>query len=164
MVHIYNGILLSHKKERIWVSPNEVDEPRAYDTEWSKSEKNKYCTLHAYVWNLERWYWWIYFQGSNREADTENRRKDTRRGKEKLRYMESAPWKLTLPYVKQTANKNLLHVSGNSNRCSYQPTGMGWGGGDVRKVQERGHIYAYGWFMLMFHRKQQNSVNQWSFN
>ena len=29
----YNGILLSHKKERICVSSNEVDEPRAYYTE-----------------------------------------------------------------------------------------------------------------------------------
>ena len=35
----YNGILISHKKEHIWVSSNEVDEPRAYYTEWSKSEK-----------------------------------------------------------------------------------------------------------------------------
>ena len=27
------------EKERIWVSSNEVDEPRAYYTEWSKSER-----------------------------------------------------------------------------------------------------------------------------
>ena len=40
MVHRHNGILLSHKKERIWVSSDEVDEPRAY-TEWSKSEKER---------------------------------------------------------------------------------------------------------------------------
>ena len=33
MVHTYNGILLSHNKEHIWVSSNEVDEPRAYYTE-----------------------------------------------------------------------------------------------------------------------------------
>ena len=33
--YIYNGILHSHKKEHIWVSSNEVDEPRAYYTEWS---------------------------------------------------------------------------------------------------------------------------------
>ena len=33
VVHIYNGILLSHKKEYISVSPNEADEPRAYHTE-----------------------------------------------------------------------------------------------------------------------------------
>ena len=38
VVHKYNGILLSHKKECIWVSSNKVDEPRAYYTEGSKSE------------------------------------------------------------------------------------------------------------------------------
>ena len=37
VVHLHNGILFSHKKEHIWVSPNEVDEPRAYYTEQSKS-------------------------------------------------------------------------------------------------------------------------------
>ena len=39
MVHIYNGVLFSHKKEHIWVSPNEVGQSRAYNTEWSKSER-----------------------------------------------------------------------------------------------------------------------------
>ena len=33
VVHIHNGILLSHKKEHISVSSNEVDEPRTYYTE-----------------------------------------------------------------------------------------------------------------------------------
>ena len=41
VVHIYNGILLSHKKEHICVSANEVDEPRTYYTEWSKSERER---------------------------------------------------------------------------------------------------------------------------
>ena len=36
-------------KRHVWVSPNEVDEPRAYYTKWSKKEKDKYCILvHAY--------------------------------------------------------------------------------------------------------------------
>ena len=39
VVHIYNGVLLSHKKEHIWVSSNEVDKPRAYYTDWSRSER-----------------------------------------------------------------------------------------------------------------------------
>ena len=39
VVYIHNGILLSHKKEHIWVSPKEVDEPRAHYTEWIKSER-----------------------------------------------------------------------------------------------------------------------------
>ena len=40
-VHIHNGILFSHKKEHIWVSSNDVGEPRAYYTEWSKSERER---------------------------------------------------------------------------------------------------------------------------
>ena len=28
----------------------------------------------------------------------------------------------------------------------------------------RGYMYTYGWFMLSFYRKQQNSVKQFSFN
>ena len=55
MVDIYNGMLLSHKKECIWVSSNELDEPRAYYTELSKSERQKQVSyMNAYVWNLER--------------------------------------------------------------------------------------------------------------
>ena len=45
MVHVYNGILLSHKKEQNWVICNEVDGPRDYHTEWSKSEREKYHIL-----------------------------------------------------------------------------------------------------------------------
>ena len=49
MVHIHNGILVSYKKECIWVSSSEMDEPRAYYTKLSKSEKEKYCILtHVY--------------------------------------------------------------------------------------------------------------------
>ena len=41
VVHIHNGILLSHKKEHIWVSSNEVNESKTCYTEWSKSEKER---------------------------------------------------------------------------------------------------------------------------
>ena len=41
VVHVYNGILLSHKKEEIWVSSTEVNIPKAYYTEWSKSERER---------------------------------------------------------------------------------------------------------------------------
>ena len=46
VVHVYNGILLSHKKEWIWVSSSEVDEPRAHiQSEVSQNENNKYHIL-----------------------------------------------------------------------------------------------------------------------
>ena len=44
-------LLLSHKKEHIWVSSNEVDGPRTCYTEWNKSERgDKYHILtHIYM-------------------------------------------------------------------------------------------------------------------
>ena len=61
---MYNGILLSHKKECIWVHSNEVDELRTYYTEWTKSEKQTRY-INAYIWNPGRCYWWTYLQGNN---------------------------------------------------------------------------------------------------
>ena len=46
VVHTYNVILLSHKKEQIWDCSNEVDEPRAYyQSEVTQKEKYKYHIL-----------------------------------------------------------------------------------------------------------------------
>ena len=78
MVHICDGILLSHKKEHIWVSPNEVDEPRPYYTELSKSEREKQISYtNTYIWNLERWYYWTYLRSSSGDTDIKNRHMDT---------------------------------------------------------------------------------------
>ena len=50
VIHIYNGLLLTHKKEWIWVSFSEVDEPSACYTEWSKSEREKQIYANAYIY------------------------------------------------------------------------------------------------------------------
>ena len=35
----------------------DVDEPRAYYTEWSKSEREKQIShINTHIWNLEGWY------------------------------------------------------------------------------------------------------------
>ena len=39
LLYIHKGILFSYKNEHIWFSSNESDEPRAYYTEQSKSER-----------------------------------------------------------------------------------------------------------------------------
>ena len=55
VVHIHSGVILSCKKECIWVSSNEVDETGVYYTEWSKSErKTPMQGINAYTWNLEK--------------------------------------------------------------------------------------------------------------
>ena len=54
LIHIHNGILLSYKKEYIWVSSNEVDETGAYYTKWNKSERERQILyINAYIWNLD---------------------------------------------------------------------------------------------------------------
>ena len=73
VVHIHNGILLSHVKEHIWVSPDEVDEPRTYYIQSEVRKRKKILYINSYIWNLEKWYWWAYLQGSNGEADIQNR-------------------------------------------------------------------------------------------
>ena len=46
----------------------------------------------------------------------------------------------------------------------YQPRGVEWEGRWEGGSRGRGYMYTYGWFMLWFDRKQQNSVKQLSFN
>ena len=65
------------QKERNWVTCSDVDGSRGCHTEWSKSEREKQISNSAYRWNLEQWYWWIYLQGRNGDADTENGLADT---------------------------------------------------------------------------------------
>ena len=53
VAHIYNGILLSHKKEWNWVICSEVDGPRVCHTKWIKSEREKQIPYAiTYIWNL----------------------------------------------------------------------------------------------------------------
>ena len=56
------------------------------------------------------------------------------RGVDGGRCMERVTWKLTLPYIKEIANGNLLYGSGNSNRGSVSTQRDGLG--DGREVQK----------------------------
>ena len=53
VVHIYCGILLSHKKERNNAICSNMDGPRDCHTEWSKSERDISYDI-AYMWNLQK--------------------------------------------------------------------------------------------------------------
>ena len=52
VAHIYNGILLGHKKKQNWVICREVDGPRDCHAEWSMSEREKQIPYaNTYIWN-----------------------------------------------------------------------------------------------------------------
>ena len=102
-------------------------------SEVSQKKKYKYCIL-TYIWNLKRWHWWIYFQGSNGETEVENRSMDMgEESREKGRWWERVTQKFTIPYVKQIASGNF--DSGNSNRGFVtgwrEGCGARWEGGDM---------------------------------
>ena len=67
VVQIYNGILLSYKKEWNSAICRNVDGPRDYHIKWNKSEKDKYDV--TYTWNLKKM---IQIQIRNRVTDTNN--------------------------------------------------------------------------------------------
>ena len=52
--HIYNGILLSHKKEQNNAICSNVDGPRDYHTKWSQSERERKTPYDVtYMQNLK---------------------------------------------------------------------------------------------------------------
>ena len=67
-VHIYNGILLSHKKEWNNAICSNMHGPRDDHTKWSQTKTN--IIYHLYV-ESKHWYKWTYSQ--NRLTDIENK-------------------------------------------------------------------------------------------
>ena len=54
VVHIYNGILLSHKKRMNNAVFSNMDGPRDYHTKWSKSGRERQIPYDiTYMWNLK---------------------------------------------------------------------------------------------------------------
>ena len=129
VVHLYNGILLSHKKEFESVLMRWMNLEPIIQSEVSRKEKNKYCIL-MHICGIQK-------DGTDKPicraaVETQMQRTDLWTwlgggGTEKVGCVERVTWKNTLPYVKQIADGNLLYDSGNSNRASVstQRGGMG---------------------------------------
>ena len=140
VVHKYNGILLSHKMGPIWVSSNEVDELRAYYTQWSKSEREKQISYtNTYIWNLERWYWWKYLQGSNGDTDIENRLMGKWAGRKRWMYGDSnMETYITICKIDSKWEFSVWLWKLKLGLCNNL---VGWDGqGDGRELQEGGDI------------------------
>ena len=95
MAHMYNGILVIHKKKQNWVIYSEVDGVRVCLTEWSKSEREKqipYANTHTCNLKKKKCFLRTSGQDRNKDADVENGLEDTRRGKGKLGQSERVAW------------------------------------------------------------------------
>ena len=68
-------------------------------SEVSQKEEN-ISYIKAYIWNLEKWYWWTYLQGKNGDTDIENRLVGAVGEGERRMNGESSIDMYTLPCVK----------------------------------------------------------------
>ena len=124
MVHIYNGILLSHKKDQNGVICRDVGTPRVCHTEWSKSEREKKNWILMYMCGIYKNGTWTYLQGRNRDRDIVSGHVD-------MEGEGGTSWEIridmyTLLWVKRIASgEKLLYSTGSSARCSV----MAWRGG-----------------------------------
>ena len=141
----YSAFLRSffHKKECIWIHSNEVDEPRPYYTEWSKSEREKQIPyINAYMRNLERWYWWTCLQGSSGDTDTENRPVDPG-GEEWVGKRESSIETYVTVICILGIQWGLLYDSEDRTDAMWQCREVEWGERWEGDSRGRGYVYIH---------------------
>ena len=68
VIHIYNGIL-TIKRNEFWVILKQwMNVEPVYRVKSGREKQISY--INSYIWNLEKWYWWTYLQGKNRDMDS----------------------------------------------------------------------------------------------
>ena len=157
IVYIYiQWNITQPKKECIWVSSSEVDEPTACYTDWSKSERKKQISyINANTWNLKNWFWWTYLQGRDWDADIKNRL-CTQQWKARVRQIE----RLALKYLQyHMQNRHLMGSCCIKQGAQCCPRGQSRGVIGVGKKFESEGIYTYSWLML-YGRSQCSCVKQ----
>ena len=105
----------------------------------SKSEREKQISyINAYMWNLEKWYIWIYLQSRNRITDIENKLMVTKGG--------GTTWEIgidiyTLPWIKWASQVALVvkspptNAGGVQDASSIPESGRSPGGGHGNPLQ-----------------------------
>ena len=105
MVHIYNAILLSHRKEHNNAICSNIDRPRDFHTSWSKSDIENQIYDIAYMWNLKE---------STNELTYKTGVKYVENKLTVTRGWETGIDVYTLLYIKWRTNKDVLYSAGNS--------------------------------------------------
>ena len=156
VVHMYNGILLSHKKEWNNAIGSNIDTTRGYHTKWSKSERERQIPYD--ITYVESKIWHNYLWNRNRFTEIENRHVVAKGvgGEMDLEFGTSRCKRL---HVEWKTNKVLLYSTG-----SYiQYPGINHNG----KENEKEYIYicvcVYNWVILLYSRNE-HIVNPLSFN
>ena len=153
MVHIYSGILLSHKKKCTWVSSNEADEHRANYTKLESEKRISYININTEDGSEES----MCRAAMEMEADIENRLVDT------VGEGESGNMYITVCKI-DSQWEFAVWCTELKPSALWLTRGVGWDGRWEGGSRGRGHMFVYGWFMLMYGRNQHNIVKQLTSN
>ena len=104
--------------------------PRVCHTEWSKKEREKLISyINTYMWELEKWYRWTYFQHRNRDTGhTETRGEG----------VSGMDWEIrtdihALPCYHRKPVGSFHVAPGAQLHALWWPRGLGWRGGRFRR-------------------------------
>ena len=99
-------------------------------------------------------------QDSKGDTEIKNRLLDSVGEGEGGMIWENSTETCILPYVKQIASPGSMHEAGCSGpvHCDNLEGWYGEGGG--KGVPDEGHVYTWGWFMLMYGKSHYNIVKQ----
>ena len=101
VIYLYNGTLLSHKKEWNNAICSNMDGPRDYNAKWSKSYRGRQIQYDLnYMWNLKNYTNELIYK---REIDLQNRKQTEnqgRKGERKVNYKYEIN-KYKLQYMKR---------------------------------------------------------------
>ena len=129
-------------------------------SEGSQKEKSKYH-INTNIQTLERWYWWTYLQGSNGDADIENRLVYMGVGeKEVVGPVERVTWK-HIHYHMQKDSQWEFVVWLRELKPGLCDTLEGWDGVGVEGKFKRERTYVYLW---LIHADVWEKPTQWKWN
>ena len=148
--------------ECIWVSSSEMDDPRAYYTEWSKLERYKQILyINAYM-ESRKMVLTNLFRGQQWRCRDQTCGQ-SRKGR--VEQMERVTWKYIRyhKWNRQPAGICCM-TQGAHTSALRQSRGVRWVGRRKGGSRGRGHTYTYDWVMVMYGRNKHNTVKQRSFN
>ena len=109
--HAYSGILLCHEKERNWVICRDMDGPREYHAERSKSEKH-HRLIH--ICGIQKNSTDDPICKAEIDTDVENKRTDTKEGGGLSWEPGTDTHTRSVLRMEETTNENLLQSAGTS--------------------------------------------------
>ena len=127
--------------------------------EVSQKEKNKYCVLmHIHgIWKdgADEPICWAAMEMQTWRTDLW-----TQWGRERVGQIEQH-WNIFMTICKiDSQGEFAVWCKELKPDALWQPRGVRWGGRWEGGLGGRGHIYAYGWFMLMYGKNQCNTIKQ----